>query len=72
MKTSLFKRKPDLDSAANSYSQAGSCFKVAKDLKNAIECCQKAADLYDKNNSGYNAAKYFFLLFIVFCSKLFD
>ena len=57
MKTSIFKRKPDLDSAANSYSQAGSCFKVAKDLKCAIECCQKAADLYDKNNSGYNAAK---------------
>jgi len=32
LKTSLFKRKPDYDSAASAYSLAGTCYKVAKDL----------------------------------------
>jgi hypothetical protein len=57
MKTSLFKRKPDLDSAANSYSLAGTSFKIAKDFNNAIQCCTKSAELYTQNNSSYAAAK---------------
>ena len=57
MKTSLFKRKPDLDSAANSYAQAGSCYKIAKDLNKAIEYSQKAAECYKQNDSFFNAAK---------------
>ena len=57
LKTSLFKRKPDLDSAANSYAQAGLCYKIIKDYKNAIECCQKSGDCYSQNGSAYNAAK---------------
>ena len=57
MKTSLFKRKPDLDSAANSYSQAGSCFRVAKDFKQAVESCKKAAECFAQNNALFSAAK---------------
>lgn len=57
MKTSLFKRKPDLDSAANSYAQAGSCYRIAKEFKLAILCCQKAAKLYSENNGLFSAAK---------------
>ena len=57
MKTSLFKRKPDLDSAANSYAQASSCYKIAKDLTKSIEYAQKAAEYYKQNDSFYNAAK---------------
>ena len=59
MKTSLFKRKPDLDSAANSYAQAGSCFRVAKDIKSSVEYCKKAAECYVQNNALFSAAKYF-------------
>ena len=57
MKTSLFKRKPDLDSAASSFEKAGSCYKIAKDFNKAIECCSKAAEYYTQNNSLYAAAK---------------
>lgn len=57
MKTSLFKRKPDLDSASNSYAQASSCYKVAKDLNKSIDFARKAAECYIQNNSLYNAAK---------------
>lgn len=57
MKTSLFKRKPDLDSAASSYALAGSCYKIAKDQNKAIECCLKAADYFNQNNSLFNSAK---------------
>jgi hypothetical protein len=57
LKTSLFKRKPDLDSAANSYAQASSCYKIAKDLTKAIDYAQKAAEYYKQNDSFYNAAK---------------
>ena len=58
MKTSLFKRKPDLDTAADSYSKAGTCFKTAKELQKAIECFQKSAESYEQNNSLFSAAKY--------------
>ena len=57
MKTSLFKRKPDLDSAANSYAQAGASFKIAKDFNQAISYCTKAAECYIQNNALYSAAK---------------
>jgi tetratricopeptide (TPR) repeat protein len=57
MKTSLFKRKPDLDSAGNSYAQASTCFKVAKDLTKAITYSQKSAECYTQNDSFHNAAK---------------
>lgn len=53
----MFKRKPDLESASNSYAQAGSCFRVAKDFKQAIDCCLKSADCYVQNNALFSAAK---------------
>jgi TPR repeat protein len=58
MKTSLFKRKADLDSAADSYQKAAACFKVAKDFPQAIQIFTKAAECYTQNGSLYNAAKY--------------
>lgn len=64
MKTSLFKRKPDLESAANSYSQAGSCFRVAKDFKQAVESCKKAAECFAQNNALFSAAKLATILLI--------
>ncbi|RNA22637.1 gamma-soluble NSF attachment -like [Brachionus plicatilis] len=57
MKTSLFKRKPDLDTAADAYSKAGTCFKTAKDFQNAIQAFQNAAQCYEQNNSFFSAAK---------------
>lgn len=57
LKTSLFKRKPDNDSAASQYSQAATCYKVAKELNNSIECYKKSAECYHNNNSLYHAAK---------------
>lgn len=57
LKTSLFKRKPDYDSAASSYSLAATCYKVAKDLNNGIDCYKKSAECYNNNNSLYHAAK---------------
>lgn len=60
MKTSLFKRKPDLDTAADAYSKAGTCFKTAKEFQNAIQAFQNAAQCYEQNNSYFSAAKYYF------------
>lgn len=57
MKTSLFKRKPDLDTAADSYSKAGTCFKTAKDFQNSIQAFQNAAQCFEKNNNFFSAAK---------------
>ncbi len=58
LKTSLFKRKPDYDSAASAYSLAGTCYKVAKDLNNAIDCYRKSAENHVLNNGLYHAAKW--------------
>ncbi len=58
MKTSFFKRKPEYDTAADYYSKAGTCYKVAKELKKAIECFEKSAENYKQIDSLYNAAKY--------------
>lgn len=57
LKTSLFKRKPDYDSAASAYNLAATCYKISKDLENSIECYRKSAEAYHSNNSLYHAAK---------------
>lgn len=57
LKTSLFKRKPDLDSAAGSYAKAALCYKIIKDYKNAIDYSIKSGDTYNEHGSLYNAAK---------------
>ena len=53
----MFKRKPDLDGAATSYSKAAMCFKIIKDFKSAIEYGIKAGDTFAEHGSLYNAAK---------------
>ena len=57
LKTSFFKRKPDYDAAAQYYAQAGTCYKVAKDLNRAIDSFKKSAEFYKQNDSLYHAAK---------------
>ncbi|XP_046977147.1 gamma-soluble NSF attachment protein [Vanessa cardui] len=57
LKTSLLKWKPDFDSAADEYSQAAQCFRIARDLKSSKECYLKASELYKKNRSFFHAGK---------------
>lgn len=55
MKTSFFKRKPDIHAATLAYFDAGGssfeysllaqAFYVAEDLENAIECYEKSGEL---------------------------
>ncbi|XP_013199481.1 gamma-soluble NSF attachment protein [Amyelois transitella] len=57
LKTSLLKWKPDFDSAADEYSQAAQCYRIARDLNKAKECHLKASENYQKNRSFFHAAK---------------
>ncbi|VVC86324.1 gamma-soluble NSF attachment protein [Leptidea sinapis] len=57
LKTGLLKWKPDFDSAADEYSQAGQCYKIARDPKRSKECHLKASEYYLKNNAFFHAAK---------------
>ncbi|CAG5003118.1 unnamed protein product [Parnassius apollo] len=57
LKTSLLRWKPDYDSAADEYSQAAQCFRIARDLKSSKECHLKASEMYKKNRSFFHAGK---------------
>ncbi|XP_059055320.1 gamma-soluble NSF attachment protein-like [Achroia grisella] len=57
LKTSLLKWKPDYDSAADEYSQAAQCYRIARDLNKSKECHLKASEFYKKNRSFFHAAK---------------
>ncbi|XP_045784131.1 gamma-soluble NSF attachment protein isoform X1 [Maniola jurtina] len=57
LKTSLLKWKPDYDSAADEYSQAAQCYRIARDLQTSKDCYFKAAELYKKNRAFFHAAK---------------
>ncbi|XP_023224397.1 gamma-soluble NSF attachment protein-like [Centruroides sculpturatus] len=57
LKTSLFKWKPDYDSAANEYSKAATCFKTVKAYEQCKDALMRAADCYAKNRSYFSAAK---------------
>ncbi|KAG6456305.1 gamma-soluble NSF attachment protein isoform X1 [Manduca sexta] len=57
MKTSFLRWKPDYDSAADEYSQAAQCYRIARDLKNSKECHMKASECYKNNRSLFHAAK---------------
>uniref|UniRef100_A0A2A4JAT7 Gamma-soluble NSF attachment protein n=1 Tax=Heliothis virescens TaxID=7102 RepID=A0A2A4JAT7_HELVI len=57
LKTGLLRWKPDYDSAADEYSQAAQCFRIARDLVNSKDCHLKASDCYKKNRSFFHAAK---------------
>ena len=43
LKTGLFKRQPDHDSASTALAAAGTAYKVAKLPEKAIECFERAA-----------------------------
>lgn len=55
--TSLFKWKPDWDTAATSYEKAGQYFRNGKSLNDAINAFGKAATAYGNQNSFALAAK---------------
>ncbi|XP_053624073.1 gamma-soluble NSF attachment protein-like isoform X2 [Plodia interpunctella] len=57
LKTSLLKWKPDFDSAADEYSQAAQCYRIARDLNMSKECHLKASEYYKKNRAFFHAAK---------------
>ncbi|XP_026745245.1 gamma-soluble NSF attachment protein-like [Trichoplusia ni] len=57
LKTSLLRWKPDYDSAADEYSQAAQCFRIARDMENSKECHLKASENYKKNRAFFHAAK---------------
>ncbi|KAL0851881.1 hypothetical protein ABMA28_000175 [Loxostege sticticalis] len=57
LKTSLLRWKPDYDSAADEYSQAAQCYRIARDLNKSKECHLKAAENYQKNHAFFHAAK---------------
>ncbi len=58
-KTSMFGRwKPDYEAAAAEYEKAAVAFRVAKAMPRAIDAFSKAADMHEKFDSGYMAAKH--------------
>ncbi|XP_012279169.1 gamma-soluble NSF attachment protein [Orussus abietinus] len=57
LKTSLLKWKPDFEVAADEYTHAATCFRIAKSFKQCRECLSKAADCYKQNRSWFHAAK---------------
>ncbi|KAJ0183960.1 hypothetical protein K1T71_000383 [Dendrolimus kikuchii] len=57
LKVSIFRWKPDYDSAADEYSQAAQCFRIARDMKSARDCHVKASEYYKKNRALFHAAK---------------
>ncbi|XP_068972298.1 gamma-soluble NSF attachment protein-like [Bombus flavifrons] len=57
LKTSLLKWRPDFEVAADEYTSAATCFKIAKSYQQCKECLMKAADCYKENRSWFHAAK---------------
>ncbi|XP_072930928.1 gamma-soluble NSF attachment protein [Epargyreus clarus] len=57
LRTSFLRWKPDYDSAADEYSQAAQCYRIARDLKSSKDCHLKASELYKKNRSFFHAGK---------------
>ncbi|RWS30009.1 hypothetical protein B4U80_02990 [Leptotrombidium deliense] len=57
LKTSMFKWKPDYDSAANAYQKAATAYKAAKLLDKCLDYNVKAGECFQKNRQYYSAAK---------------
>lgn len=57
LKTSLLKWKPDFDVAADEYTHAATCFRIAKSYQQCKDCLMKASDCYKQNRSWFHAAK---------------
>ncbi|KOC67471.1 Gamma-soluble NSF attachment protein [Habropoda laboriosa] len=59
LKTSLLKWRPDFEVAAEKYTSAATCFRIAKSYQQCRDCLMKAADCYKENRSWFHAAKSF-------------
>ncbi|KAL2721863.1 gamma-soluble NSF attachment protein-like isoform X1 [Vespula maculifrons] len=57
LKTSLLKWKPDFDFAADEYTHAATCFRIAKSYQQCRDCLMKASDCYKQNRAWFHAAK---------------
>ncbi|OXU24566.1 hypothetical protein TSAR_000776 [Trichomalopsis sarcophagae] len=57
LKTTFLKWRPDYDVAADEYSAAATCFRVAKNYQQCKDCLMKAADCFKQNRSWFHAAK---------------
>ncbi|TRY79242.1 hypothetical protein TCAL_01972 [Tigriopus californicus] len=57
LKTSLTKWSPDLDTAADEFSRAGTCFKVAKAYDRALDAFSRSCDCNKNCRQLYQAAK---------------
>ncbi|GAA47540.1 gamma-soluble NSF attachment protein, partial [Clonorchis sinensis] len=57
LKTSLFKRTPDYDSAIEYYTKAALLFRSAKQLEQSAQLYEKVAELQLKHGSLFHAAK---------------
>ncbi|PBC26264.1 gamma-soluble NSF attachment protein [Apis cerana] len=57
LKTSLLKWRPDFEVAADEYTSAATCFRIAKSYQQCKDCLMKASDCYKENRSWFHAAK---------------
>ncbi|XP_034189554.1 gamma-soluble NSF attachment protein-like [Osmia lignaria lignaria] len=57
LKTSLLKWRPDFEVAADEYTTAATCFRIAKSYKQCKDCLMKASDCYKENRAWFHAAK---------------
>lgn len=57
LKTSLLKWRPEFDVAADEYTAAATCFRIAKSYQQCRDCLMKASDCYKQNRSWFHAAK---------------
>ncbi|XP_053971871.1 gamma-soluble NSF attachment protein-like [Hylaeus volcanicus] len=57
LKTSLLKWRPDFEVAADEYTSAATCFRIAKNYQQCRNCLMKASDCYKENRSWFHAGK---------------
>lgn len=65
LKTTLLKWKPDYDVAADEYSKAATCFRIAKSFDKSKECFMKAIECHKNNSSWFHAAKCYEQIIII-------
>ncbi|XP_017763786.1 PREDICTED: gamma-soluble NSF attachment protein-like [Eufriesea mexicana] len=57
LKRSVLKWRPDFEVAADEYTSAATCFRIAKSYQQCKDCLMKAANCYKENRSWFHAAK---------------
>lgn len=57
LKPTLLKWRPDYEVAADEYSHAATCFRIAKSYAQCKDCLVKAADCYKQTKAWFHAAK---------------